>query len=86
MAMPVVLRVADDPSGDFHFHRGAAYAATILDYDTAELAKLPPETTASFAGVGNPFIAGNPAPGRPWSISARGRSEGIRRDIDLWTG
>jgi SAM-dependent methyltransferase len=56
-------RVAEDPSGDFHFHRGAEYAATMLDYDAAELATLPPETTASFAGVANPFIAGNPTAG-----------------------
>jgi arsenite methyltransferase len=56
-------RVAEDPSGDFHFHRGAEYAATMLDYDAAELAALPPETTASFAGVANPFIAGIPAAG-----------------------
>lgn len=59
----IYSRVAEDPSGDFHFHRGAEYAATMLDYDAAELAKLPPETTASFAGVGNPFIAGKPAHG-----------------------
>jgi SAM-dependent methyltransferase len=59
----IYARVAEDPSGDFHFHRGAEYAATLLDYDAAELAKLPPETAASFAGVANPFIAGNPAAG-----------------------
>lgn len=59
----IYARVAEDPSGDFHFHRGAEYAATLLDYDPAELARLPPETTASFAGVANPFIAGNPAAG-----------------------
>lgn len=56
-------RVAEDPSGAFHFHRGAGYAATLLEYDADDLAKLPIEATASFAGVGNPFIAGNPAPG-----------------------
>ena len=56
-------RVAEDPSGDFHFHRGAEYAATMLEYDAAELAKLPPEATASFAGIANPFVAGIPAPG-----------------------
>ena len=59
----IYTRVAEDPSGDFHFHRGAEYAAAMLDYDAAELAKLPPDTTASFAGVGNPFIAGNPTLG-----------------------
>jgi arsenite methyltransferase len=48
-------RVATDPSGDFHFHRGPAYAAEFLGYDATELAVLPPEATASFAGVGNPL-------------------------------
>lgn len=59
----IYARVAEDPSGDFHFHRGAAYAASMLDYDATALATLPPETTASFAGVANPFIAGAPSPG-----------------------
>lgn len=59
----IYARVAADPSGDFHFHRGAEYAANLLGYDRAELAKLPAETTASFAGVGNPFVAGKPATG-----------------------
>ncbi len=26
-------RVADDPSGEFHFHRGPDYAADLLQYD-----------------------------------------------------
>jgi SAM-dependent methyltransferase len=47
-------RVAEDPRGDFHFHRGADYAATMLGYDASELAALPEIATASFAGVGNP--------------------------------
>ena len=47
-------RVASAPTGDFHFHRGPEYAATRLGYDAAELAALPLEVTASFAGVGNP--------------------------------
>lgn len=47
-------RVATDPDGDFHFHRGPQYAAEFLGYDPAELAALPREATASFAGVGNP--------------------------------
>jgi SAM-dependent methyltransferase len=50
----IYARVADDPSGDFHFHRGADYAASLLGYDAAELAMIPATTTASFAGVGNP--------------------------------
>jgi arsenite methyltransferase len=52
----VYRRVADDPRGDFHFHRGPDYAATLLDYDAGELARLPGEVTHSFAGVGNPHL------------------------------
>src|ERR1700680_4233600 len=47
-------RVAADPSGEFHFHRGPEYASTRLNYDAAELLKLPRTVTESFAGVGNP--------------------------------
>lgn len=51
-------RVAEDPSGDFHFHRGARYAAERLGYDAGALAELPDSTTSSFAGVGNPHSVG----------------------------
>lgn len=51
-------RVAQDPHGVFHFHRGRAYAVDYLGYDDEELATLPPETTARFAGVGNPLQVG----------------------------
>jgi len=47
-------RVATTPQGDFHFHRGPAYAASVLGYDAADLADLPPDVTVSFAGIGNP--------------------------------
>src|SRR6266567_4380997 len=47
-------RVASDPDGDFHFHRGPGYAADFLGYDPSELAALPSECTASFAGIANP--------------------------------
>jgi len=50
----VYSRVATDPDGEFHFHRGPAYAANFLGYDAEELAALPLATTASFAGVANP--------------------------------
>lgn len=51
-------RVASEPDGDFHFHRGPAYAAEFLGYDAGELSGLPPDCTASFAGVGNPLAIG----------------------------
>jgi arsenite methyltransferase len=47
-------RVATAPEGEFHFHRGPAYAAGMLGYDTRELEGLPADVTARFAGVGNP--------------------------------
>ena len=50
----IYARVASDPDGTFHFHRGPDYAATRLGYDAAALAALPSSSTASFAGVANP--------------------------------
>jgi arsenite methyltransferase len=50
----IYARVATDPSGEFHFHRGPAYAAGMLGYDAQALATLPGDVTASFAGVANP--------------------------------
>jgi len=55
-------RVARDPDGDFHFHRGPEYARKYLGYDAEELARLPAECTARFAGVGNPLHIGDADP------------------------
>jgi len=52
----VYAKVAENPQDDFHFHRGPEYAARLLGYDIAELNSLPRKATASFAGVGNPFL------------------------------
>jgi hypothetical protein len=46
-------RVARDPSGDFHLHRGPRYAAGYLRYDADELALLPGACTARLAGAPN---------------------------------
>jgi SAM-dependent methyltransferase len=56
-------RVARDPGGEFHFHRGPRYAADYLGYDAGELALLPALSTARFAGVGNPLRIGPIYPG-----------------------
>jgi SAM-dependent methyltransferase len=56
-------RVARDPGGVFHFHRGRAYAVELLGYDPDELDSLPREATDRFAGVGNPLKVGPIAPG-----------------------
>jgi arsenite methyltransferase len=54
----IYARVATDPSGDFHFHRGPQYAADFLNYDRGALDQLPAQSTASFAGVANPHRMG----------------------------
>jgi arsenite methyltransferase len=59
----IYARVAAEPDGDYHFHRGPAYAAELLGYDPAELAALPAQCTASFAGVGNPHSIAPVLPG-----------------------
>lgn len=59
----IYSRVAADPDGDFHFHRGPAYAAEFLGYDAVELAALPLECTASFAGIANPHMIAPILPG-----------------------
>ncbi len=56
-------RVARQPNGNFHFHRGPEYACRMLRYDPDELATIPAESTASFAGVGNPHRIGPIGPG-----------------------
>jgi arsenite methyltransferase len=59
----VYSRVAAEPDADFHFHRGPAYAAEFLGYDSEELAALPATCTASFAGIANPHAIGPLAEG-----------------------
>lgn len=54
----IYARVATEPSGTFHFHRGPKYAAELLGYDAGALAALPEDATASFAGVSNPHRIG----------------------------
>src|SRR5688572_279469 len=56
-------RVARDPNGNFHFHRGPEYAFRMLRYSPDELATIPAECTASFSGVGNPHRIGMIIPG-----------------------
>lgn len=56
-------RVAREPQGHFHFHRGPEYASSRLGYDAQELAAIPEESAASFAGVGNPHRIGPIEPG-----------------------
>ena len=49
--------VAAEPERGFHFHTGRRLAA-ILEYRDEWLEGIPEPTIASFAGTGNPFVAG----------------------------
>jgi SAM-dependent methyltransferase len=51
----IYARVATDPSSEFHFHRGPAYAVERLGYDSRALGAIPADATASFAGIANPL-------------------------------
>jgi arsenite methyltransferase len=53
----------DSRKGIFIFTAAREYAAQMLGYDAQELALIPEESTASFAGVGNPHRIGPIAPG-----------------------
>ena len=54
--------VASCPLKGFHFHTGRFLAAR-LGYPTERVDPLPDPVVESFAGVGNPFAWGEPAPG-----------------------
>jgi len=54
--------VAEDPTGEYHFHTGRAHAIR-LGYPPTPLDQLPDYACEAFAGVGNPFFWGGPKPG-----------------------
>ena len=56
-------RLAREPNGNFHFHRGPQYAAHMLGYDAQEMAMIPEESSECFSGVGNPHRIGPIIPG-----------------------
>lgn len=55
-------QVASCPIKGFHFHTGRLLA-TRLGYPAGRVDALPGQVVESFAGVGNPFVWGEPAPG-----------------------
>ncbi|HET9933420.1 MAG TPA: methyltransferase domain-containing protein [Polyangiaceae bacterium] len=57
-------RVAREPRGEFHFHRGRAYAIDYLGYDAVELDAVPSIAVDRFAGVGNPLRIERIEPGQ----------------------
>jgi SAM-dependent methyltransferase len=55
---PVPEGAARGIDGELQRHRGPGYALEHLGYDRAELAALPAQATAHFAGAGNPLRVG----------------------------
>jgi arsenite methyltransferase len=53
--------VAQDPTGDYHFHTGRAHARR-LGYPPWPLEQLPEQACEAFAGVANPFHWDYPRP------------------------
>jgi len=54
--------IAENPDGEFHFFHGRQ-AAELFDYDAAHLDAAPEGSVSSFAGVGNPHLRADLAPG-----------------------
>lgn len=59
----IYASLARDPAQSFHFHRGVDYAVSHLGYDRAQIEAVPPQSSAVFAGVGNPHAIRPLAPG-----------------------
>src|SRR5436309_3700974 len=54
--------VAEDPTGEYHFHTGRAHAIR-LGYPPTPVDRLPDFACEAFAGVGKPFYWGGPTHG-----------------------
>ena len=71
----IYARVAEDPSGEFHFHRGPALRGRAARLRRGGARRDPGGERASFAGVGNPHCRrADRAPARRSSISAAARA------------
>ncbi len=76
--------VAENPHGDYHFHTGRRQALR-LGYPESALDRLPEEACEAFAGVGNPFHWGTPAPGE--RVVDLGSGAGMDSFLSsLWVG
>ena len=73
--------VADDPSAEFHFYHGRE-AAEMFEYPSEWLERAPPGAVDSFAGVGNPHLRANIAPGE--TVLDLGSGAGLDSIIASW--
>ncbi len=74
--------VADDPSAEFHFFHGRE-AAELFAYDAELLDRAPAGAVASFAGVGNPHLRSDVAPGE--TVLDLGSGAGLDAIIASWS-
>lgn len=77
--------LARAPYTGFHFNTGASYAVERLGYDAGELLALPVESTARFAGLGNPLAEAYLQPGEVLPDSVCGARVARRFDAFLGT-
>jgi SAM-dependent methyltransferase len=84
--------VAENPKAEFHFYHGRE-AAELFEYPAEWLDRAPKAAVDSFAGVGNPHLRANLAPGETvldlgsgagldsiiasWAVGASGRVMGV---------
>lgn len=73
----IYASLARDPTQSFHFHRGVDYAVSHLGYDRAQLEAVPAQSSAVFAGVGNPHAI------RPLEVASRVLDVGCGGGMDL---
>jgi len=73
--------VASDPTAEFHFYHGRQ-AAELFDYEPEWLDRAPRGAVDSFAGVGNPHLRANIAPGE--SVLDLGSGAGLDAIIASW--
>lgn len=73
--------VADNPEGEFHFLHGRA-AAEAFGYDSEWLDRAPDGAVDSFAGVGNPHLRADVAPGE--TVVDLGSGAGLDAIIAAW--
>jgi cyclopropane fatty-acyl-phospholipid synthase-like methyltransferase len=73
--------VADHPEGSFHFYHGRE-AAEMFGYSRDWLDRAPASAVASFAGVGNPHLRSQLAPGE--TVLDLGSGAGLDAIIASW--
>lgn len=73
--------VAENPQAEFHFYHGRE-AAELFEYPAEWLDRAPKSAVDSFAGVGNPHLRANLAPGE--TVLDLGSGAGLDSIVAAW--